>query len=74
MLLTCAIFLMFSVSLAWETSLKISKEKDDPFCKISVNDTLQQNLIFKDVGVAVNVTVLGGYRVGPPKHLLLLMA
>ena len=63
MLLACAIFFLFSFSQAWETSLKISKEVDDPFCKISVNDTLQQNLTFKDVGVAANVTVLGGYKV-----------
>ena len=71
MLLACAIFLLFSASQAWETSLKISKEEDDPFCKISVNDTLQQNLIFEDVGVAANVTVLGGYKVCPLGYLLI---
>ena len=70
MLLACAIFFLFSFSQAWETSLKISKEVDDPFCEISVNDTLQQNLIFEDVGVAANVTVLGGYRVCRLGHFL----
>ena len=74
MLLACAIFFLFSFSQAWETSLKISKEVDDPFCKISVNDTLQQNLIFEDVGVAANVTVLGGYRVCQLGHFLVFFA
>ena len=74
MLLACAIFLLFSASQAWETSLKISKEEDDPFCKISVNDTLQQNLIFEDVGVAANVTVLGGFKVCPLGHLFIFFA
>ena len=68
MLLACAIFFLFGFSQARETSLKISKEEDDPFCKISVNDTLQQNLVFEDVGVAANVTVLGGYKVCPLGH------
>ena len=76
MLLAFAILLLFSASQAWETSLKISKEEDDPFCKISVNDTLHQNLLFKDVGVAANVTVLGGFKVYicPLGHLLIFFA